>query len=61
MEKELRMEAARGWLRLVRGEGDEESKREYLQGRGLSEGEVRRVLEDDEKEARGLESPPDRV
>ena len=50
MEKKQRMETAREWLKLVRGEGDATTKRAYLLERGLEEGEVARVLEDDEAE-----------
>jgi len=48
MEKEERMKTAREWLKIVRGEGDAQSKRAYLLGKGLEEGEVSRVLEEDE-------------
>ena len=50
MDKGTRRQAARDWLRLVRGEGDAQTKRAYLLEKGLGAEEITEVLEQDEAE-----------
>lgn len=49
-----KMETARAWLRLVRGEGDAATKREYLMEKGFTEEECEALLEWDRLDERGI-------
>lgn len=55
MDRRAKMQAAQEWLRLVRGEGDAQTKRAYLREKGLGEGEIDEVLEQDRADREGGE------
>lgn len=45
------LEQAREWLKLVRGEGDDGTKAQYLRERGFSQEDIDRLLREEEAEA----------
>ena len=53
MTKATKIEQGRTWLRLVRGEGDAETKRAYLGEKGFTEEELKELLEWDAKDREG--------
>lgn len=57
MSKEKRLESARTWLRLVRGEGDAGSKRKYLSEKGFTDEELEELMKWDRADAQEPEPP----
>jgi hypothetical protein len=57
MSKDKKMETARTWLRLARGEGDANTKREYLAAKGFSSEELEELMRWEREDARNAEVP----
>jgi len=57
MTRSKKMETGRTWLRLARGEGDANSKREYLAEKGFTEEELEELMRWDREDSRSAEPP----